>query len=227
MPYATVNAVTPNISGLGSADAMRAIHDAGITQIVSDTSVAGENNPSPNVGIPNALQPSVLEVPRIPSELYFNVSQPSEWIPEYEALRSPNAAVDYETIIGTQSDAILQYMLDGNADPWMFHQANTRNYDGAGHSLLTDLMDATFSKYAAVMTLPIVSPTMDDLAGRFREPDGARRLGGGGDDPGRHLVDRQREQRRDRARHRALHAGRGELRRARRSPYLALARDSR
>ena len=169
MPYATVNAVTPDISGLSSADAMRAIHDAGITQIVSDTSVAGENNPSPNVGVPNALQRSVLEVPRIPSELYFNVSQPSEWIPEYEALRSPNAAVDYATIIGTQSDAILQYMLDGNADPWMFHQANTRNYDGAGHSLLTDLLDATFSKYAAVMTLPIVSPTMDDLAGRFRD----------------------------------------------------------
>ncbi len=103
-PYATANAVTPNISGLGSADAMLAIHDAGITQIVSDTSVAGQNNPSPNAGILNALQPAVLEIPRIPSELYFNVSQPSEWIPEYEALRSPTVAVDYGTIIGTQSD---------------------------------------------------------------------------------------------------------------------------
>ena len=48
--YATVNAVTPSISGLGSADAMRAIYDAGIRQIVSDTSVAGEDNPSPNAG---------------------------------------------------------------------------------------------------------------------------------------------------------------------------------
>ena len=32
-------------------------------------------------------------------------------------------------------------MLNGNNDPWMFHQANTRNYDGAGHSLLSDLLD--------------------------------------------------------------------------------------
>jgi hypothetical protein len=47
MSYATINAVTPNISGLGSADAMRAIHDAGIMQIVSDTSEPGENNPMP------------------------------------------------------------------------------------------------------------------------------------------------------------------------------------
>ena len=168
MPYATANAVTPNISGLTNPDAMLAIHDAGITQIVSDTSAAGQNNPSPNVGILNALQPGVLEIPRIPSELYYNVSQPSEWIPEYEALRSPTAAVDYGTIIGTQSDAFLQYLLNGNNDPWMFHQANTRDYDGAGHSLLTDLMDATFQKYGAVATFPLVSPVMDDLASRVR-----------------------------------------------------------
>jgi len=168
MPYATANAVTPDISGLSNPDAMQAIHDAGITQIVSDTSVTGQNNPSPNAGILNALQPAVLEIPRIPSELYYNVSQPSEWIPEYEAIRSPTAAVDYATIIGTQSDAFLQYMLNGNNDPWMFHQANTRDYDGAGHSLLTDLMDASFAKYSAVATLPIVSPVMDDLAVRVR-----------------------------------------------------------
>ncbi len=166
-PYATANAVTPSISGLASADAMQAIHDSGITQIVSDTSVTGEDNPSPNAGILNALQPSVLEIPRIPSELYYDVSQPTEWIPEYEALLS-QTNVDYATMIGTQSDALSSYMLNGENDPWMFHQANTRDYDGAGHSLLTDLLDATFSKYGAVETFPVVSPTMDDLAGRVR-----------------------------------------------------------
>ena len=167
MPYASVNAVTPNVSGLGSADAMRALRDSGIQQIVSDTSVAGQSNPSPNAGIWNALEPSVLELPRKPLDLYFNVSQPSEWIPEYQALR-PIAAIDYPTLKGTQSDNLLKYMLNGNNDAWMFHQANTRNYDGAGHSLLSDLLDDAFAKYAAVMTFPIVSPTMDDLAARVR-----------------------------------------------------------
>jgi MYXO-CTERM domain-containing protein len=167
MPYATINAVTPNISGLGSADAMRAIHDSGIQQIVSDTSVAGENNPSPNAGIWNALEPSVLEIPRKASDLYFNVSQPSEWIPEYEALRGI-ASIDYPTVNGIVSDDLFSYLLNGSNDPWMFHQADTRNYDGAGHSLLSDLLDSAFKKYAAVMTLPIVSPTMDDLAARVK-----------------------------------------------------------
>jgi hypothetical protein len=168
MPYSTTNAVTPDISGLQNAMAMQAIHDAGITQIVGDTSVTGEGNPSPNAGFFDALEPDVLVIGRIPSELYYDVSQPSEWIPEYEAIRSPNAAVDYQTILDTQSDALSSYMLNGNSDPWMFHQANTRNYDGMGHSLLSDLLDASFMKYGQVMTLPVVSPTMDDLAQRVR-----------------------------------------------------------
>jgi MYXO-CTERM domain-containing protein len=166
-PYATVNAVTPNVSGLANPDAMRALHDAGIQQIVSDTSYPAENNPSPNAGIWNALEPSVLELPRKPTDLYFNVSQPAEWTPEYAALHTI-AAIDYPTLSGKISDDLFSYMLNGSNDPWMFHQANLRNYDGAGHSLLSDVLDAAFRKYEAVMTLPIVSPTMDDLAARVR-----------------------------------------------------------
>ena len=211
-PYATANAVTPNISGLASADAMLAIRDVGITQLVSDTSQPGQDNPSPNVGIPNAFQPTVLEVPRIASELYYNVSQPSEWIPEYEALRSPTAAVDYGTIIGTESDAFLQYLLNGNNDPWMFHQANARDYDGAGHSLLTDLMDATLQKYGAVATFPVVSPNMDELAGRVRNRMALNASGVRGDGSGGHLADGLRQQRGDGPGHRALHAGRRDVR---------------
>jgi MYXO-CTERM domain-containing protein len=165
-PYTTANVVTPSISGLASADAMRAIHDVGIRQLVSDTSEPGQGNPSPNAGLWNALQPSVLEIPRIPTNLDYDVSQPSEWIPEYEKTVTGGAAVDYPTMIGKTSDDLLRDLLNGNNDPWMFHQANARDYDGGGHSLLSDLLTATFGKYTAAATFPIVSPTMDDLAAR-------------------------------------------------------------
>jgi MYXO-CTERM domain-containing protein len=167
-PYDSVNAVTPGVSGLSSADAMRAIRDAGIRQIVSDTSAAGQNNPSPNAGMPNALEPSVLEVPRIPTNLFFDSSQPAEWITEYEALVTKGAAVDYPTMIAATSDALVRDLLAGNSDPWMFHQANVRDYDGQGHSLLSDLLTATAQKYAAAATFPIVTPTMDELAARVQ-----------------------------------------------------------
>ncbi len=158
--------MTPNISGLKNPDAMQAIHDSGIRYLVSDTSEPEQKNPSPNVGIWNALQPSILEIPRIPADLYFNVSQPAEWIPEWEYLKMV-ASVDYPTMIDDQSSTFAGYMLAGNKDPWMFHQANARNYDGAGHSLLSDLLDATFAKYAAASTFPVESPTEDELGQIF------------------------------------------------------------
>jgi MYXO-CTERM domain-containing protein len=160
-PYSSAQAVTPNLSGLGSINAMQAMYDFGIRAVVSDDSAVGEGNPSPNAGILNALVPGVLEIPRHPTELYFNVSQPAEWEPEYAVLRK--AALGYDAIIDSESSTLLLYLLRGDTDPWMFHQANLRDH-GGGHSLLGDLLDATFDKYAAVATFPVVSPQMEDLA---------------------------------------------------------------
>ena len=45
----------------------------------------------------------------------------------------------------------------------MFHQPNLVAYDGT-HSLLSDLIDATFTSYASMYKLPVLSPTLHDLA---------------------------------------------------------------
>ncbi len=68
-----------------------------------------------------------------------------------------------ESVLGPRP--FSQYLVRGESSPWMFHQANLRAYDGR-RSLLTDLLDATFSKYEALMNVPIVSPTFDALATR-------------------------------------------------------------
>ena len=80
------------------------------------------------------------------------------------------ATVDYPTMIDDQSSTFAGYMLAGNKDPWMFHQANSRNYDGAGHSLLSDLLDATFTKYAAASTFPVQSPTAGPAGADLHQP---------------------------------------------------------
>src|SRR5439155_23353263 len=43
----------------------------------------------------------------------------------------------------------------------MFHQTNLAAYDGV-HTLLTDLLDLTLSKYTNLFTLPVLSPAMQD-----------------------------------------------------------------
>src|SRR5262249_227841 len=54
-------------------------------------------------------------------------------------------------------------MLLGDIDPQMFHQLNLHDYDGQGHSLLSDVYDQTFSKYKRLFNRGVVSLTLDQL----------------------------------------------------------------
>ncbi len=164
-PYSVENLVTPGISGLDNPEVMRAAYDVGIRQLVSDTTKPGQNNPSPNAGYYNAQVPELLMIPRRATDLYFNVSQPSEWVAEYGALES--GTFSYEQIIEDESESLVRHMLRGESDPWMFHQANIRDI-GGGQSLFTALIDAVLAKYKARATFPVVSPTMDELAVRVK-----------------------------------------------------------
>jgi hypothetical protein len=172
--YDVKNLVTPDVSGLFNPEAMRAAADAGVRFLVSDTSRPGQDNPSPNAGMPNALQPAIFQIPRRPTNLYYNVTTPGEWAEMYNAFYAPGCtlcgtngpvwdhALSYEEVLDKESEMLLQYLLRGEADPWMFHQGNLRAYDGR-RSLLGDLVDRTVAKYAAVLAVPIQSPTMDVL----------------------------------------------------------------
>jgi hypothetical protein len=162
--FSRLNMVTPDVSGLKNSNFLRAAYDNGVRYLVSDTSVAGYNNPSPNAGIYNTYQPSILMLPRRPSNLFYNVSQPNEWVAEYNCFYASywGRNLSYQEILDQESQTLLTYLLKGDIDPWMFHQTNIRAYDGS-HSLLGDLLDLTFQKYAQYFNLPIVNKTMNDL----------------------------------------------------------------
>jgi hypothetical protein len=162
--YSASSLVTPNVSGLYDAQVMQAALDAGVKYIVTDTSVAGQNNPLPNVGIYNPLQPKIFMIPRRPVNLFYNVSTPVDWTAEYNCLYRAFFGRDltYAEMLDFVSDQLLPYLLHGENDPWMFHQPNLVAYDGR-HTLLTDLLDVTLAKYSGYVTMPIISPTMDAL----------------------------------------------------------------
>ena len=155
------NMVTPDISGLTNPNFLQAAFDNGIKYLVTDTSRPGYDNPTPNTGIPNPIQPSILMIPRHPSNLFFNVSTPSEWAAEYACIY-PQLAYTYPQILDNISDTFLVNMLKGDIDPEMFHQPNLRAYDGT-HSIFGDLMDATFNKYGNLVTFPVLSPVQDAI----------------------------------------------------------------
>ncbi|HET6147955.1 MAG TPA: hypothetical protein VFH68_10530 [Polyangia bacterium] len=173
-PYSTLNLVTPGITGLAYPAVMQALRDEGVRYVVTDTSQPGStcgvtnascDNPTPNAGLYSPLQPEILMIPRRPTNLYFDVSTPDQWVAEYNNNYRTYWGRDltYAEILGKESDVLLSYLLKGDNDPWMFHQGNLRDFDGSGHSLLSDLLDQTFAKYDALMRAPMVSPTMEQL----------------------------------------------------------------
>lgn len=163
--------VTPDVSGLTNPEFLRAAYDVGIRYLVSNTSVAGYDNPTPNTGIYNPLQPAILMVPRHPTNLYFNVSTPQEWLAEDNCLypEGKYGHVDtYQQLLDRESNMLLTYLLRGDIDPAMFHQPNLRAYDGT-RSLLSDLLDMTFAKYAKYSVLPIQTLTEEQIGVRMAE----------------------------------------------------------
>ena len=159
--YAQCNLVTPEISGLTTAAVMRAAKDFGIRFVVSDTSRPEGMNPSPNAGIANALEPSILEIPRYPTNIFYNTTTPAEQTAFYNQIYGAfwGRNLTYTEIVDFESNLLVDHMLLGDTNPWMFHVANMRAYDGV-HSILSDVLDAVFTKFQNAVTLPVLTPPM-------------------------------------------------------------------
>jgi hypothetical protein len=177
--------VQPDVSGLDNADFLRAAYDNGIRLVLSNTSKPGQNNPTPNTGYWNAVDPRIFVIPRRANNLFFNVAMPADWVQEYNCLYGPNGTLpgfhfdhnlSYAEILDFISNELTADLLRGELDPWMFHQTNLAAYDGT-HTLLGDLLDLTFQKYGSYMTFPIVSPSIDTLGGRMKERTAIRTRG--------------------------------------------------
>lgn len=167
--YSPLNLVTPEYSGLNNPEAMRAARREGIRYLVGDTSEPGFDNPSPNAGLYHPLEPDIFVIPRYPTNLGFDVSTPREWTADYNRRYRDfwGENLTYREVLDRESDVLLSYMLKGDINPLMFHQANLRAYDGE-HTLLTDLLQTTLRKYSALLRLPVLSPPMEKLGERVK-----------------------------------------------------------
>ncbi|HEX7622906.1 MAG TPA: hypothetical protein VF400_04985 [Anaeromyxobacteraceae bacterium] len=170
--YRSSRFVSPDVSGLANPQALQALSHLGVRYLITDTSHPEQVNPSPNVGMYDALLPSLYEVPRRPTNLFYDVSTQAEWVGQYNALYAATLGTQtIQTILDRESGVLLTYMLQGDIDPHMYHESNLRAYDGT-HSNLSDLIDATIQKFRAISALPIESPDLL-VAGARMKANGA------------------------------------------------------
>ena len=178
--------VTPEISGLYNATTLGALRSFGVTTLVSDSS-----KPTPPVGTPNCptnnngviwplppfnagkfncVNQNIFEIPRYATALFYNVSQPAEWVAEYNYFYGANGIdptrwgfdLNYTQVLDKVSDTLVSYLLTYDVRPLMFHQSNLRSYSGTS-SLAGDLLNAVLTKYNKFYKgLPIRSPYLSD-----------------------------------------------------------------
>src|SRR5438477_9482762 len=167
-----LNAVTPGVTGLNDLYVPSYLVQDGVGYVVTDTSVLGQPNngpnPSPNEGTVNSYAPSLYEVPRRPNDVFFNAANWSDDQAEFYCIYNNPVQPPYNTFTAPQildlaSSDFVTHMLVGDMDPEMFHQPNLHDYDGQGHSLLSDTYDQTFTKYERLFKRGVVSLTLDQL----------------------------------------------------------------
>jgi len=147
-PYEPDCTVTADMSGLTNPDFLAAAAECGVRFLVCDTSRPGWNNPAPNTPIRSSIEPSITMIPRHPNNLFYDVATPEAWQEQYNQTYHAFWQRDLSVaeIVRLEADQILHYLLRGDHDPLMFHQANLCAYDGE-HSLLTDLLDEVLALY--------------------------------------------------------------------------------
>jgi hypothetical protein len=184
--------VMPSISGLDYYNAMSVLRpaDLAIKYSVSDTSIMAQQGPRANTGWFNHTydkKDNHLVIPRFPMSLYYNVSLPEEWLAEYNyfygmnGIIAPNVwqlgrDIQYNELLDRESDVWLSYLVKGDRNPIMFHQANLRAFTwngdndpkigltkGPNHTLLGDLINATLTKYNKVFKVAITSPALHNI----------------------------------------------------------------
>jgi hypothetical protein len=174
--FDSTSMVTPEVSGLANPAFTSEGYADGLRYLVSDASKPGQTAPSANVGIVNAQNPGLLEIPRFATNIFYNTStantnatgsEPDEYNHFYgpsgvskQANGQPWFAKTqtYAQIIATESNNLLMNMLRGYAFPSMYHQSNLRIYNSSqGKSLFMDTMNATISSFEALSNAPIIS----------------------------------------------------------------------
>jgi hypothetical protein len=165
--------IQPEISGLDNPYFLQAAWYFGTRYILSDASRPAWNNPAPNTGFYSTYVPGLLIIPRYPTNCYYNVHTPAEWVDEYNYFYGPAGIVpfwdhnlSYAEILDKESDTWLRHLLKYSIDPVMFHQTNLYPYDGK-NNIMGDLINRTLAKYNAISTLPIVSLAQHDIGRRM------------------------------------------------------------
>ena len=150
---------------------LQAAASAGVQYLAADTSQRAQDVEQYIARYEDGSQTDRLMLPRWPTNIFYNVTSPSQLEDEYNYLyheRFINAGLNpceiphaicsprnYGEILKIEADVALRHMLSFNEWPHFFHQANLAKYDENGNTLEFDWLNAVFTEYEKLFKLPV------------------------------------------------------------------------
>ena len=150
---------------------LRAAASTGVAYVASDSSQHGQDVEQYITQYDDGSPANRVMLPRWPTNVFFNVATPFQLEDEYNYLyhwrfvnagqnpcEVPGAACvprSYAEILRAEADIGLRHMLGFGKWPHFFHQANLARYDESGNTLQFDWLNATFTEYERLVTLPV------------------------------------------------------------------------
>ena len=150
---------------------LQAAAAAGVEYIAADTSQRAQNVEQYIAQYEDGSQTDRLMLPRWPTNIFYNVTNPSQLEDEYnymyyqrfvsagqnpcEAQSAVCSPRSYRKILAIEADTTVRHMLSFNRWPHFFHQANLAWYDENGNTLQFDWLNAVFTEYERFLNLPV------------------------------------------------------------------------
>ncbi|KAJ3126134.1 hypothetical protein HK098_007845 [Nowakowskiella sp. JEL0407] len=175
--------VTPQISGVFNADALRTLDQNGITSIVGDTSRPNLISPFGNwfpfiTSMASANYDGYTIITRSPTEIYYHCSTEAQNTYIYNTLYEQKLGTNnFSQILQREADRVLFKLLSLHPDGYMFHQANLRKPATAVQvagvtgqfSLLQQWVEMVVWRLATVVSWPMKSLKQDDMSVVFAD----------------------------------------------------------
>lgn len=180
--------ITGDVSGLGwynqdgegpktdygleasNPDFLAAAKSLNVNVVASNASVPSHAPDCWGCGVYHPLEPSILLVPRWPTNVFYMVMTPEQVTSAYNAVYGPsgtapywNHDLSYDEFLDAETDIALYHVLTSSPYPHFFHVANTHEYE-PGRSVLYDFIDRLLGRYSAYYRLNLKSPDWVSLA---------------------------------------------------------------
>ena len=197
-PYSGSSLLTSGHSGLGfypvetpvdrgleasNPALIRAAKDAGVRYIGGNYTVPSQVAACGTCGIIHPLEPSLLVVPRYPTNVFVSLTTPEEAVSAYNSVYGPGGTsptwaepLTYEEYLDKDTDFALLHLLAFSPYPHFFHQANLHEY-APGRSLVFDWLGMLVRKYESFYTLPLVSLPWEELGEHIAARTHMREMG--------------------------------------------------